>query len=228
MTIRRRKKRQGGQEFIEFGLTAIVLIVLLLNSFITGLELIRSIQISQACRDLANMYIHGADFSTYPMQQLGQRLAQGLGMQIGTGFTGNSAANTSNGGNVLVTLTRIMYVGATTDPNCASLGGASCTNANSYVFTQRIQFGNGTLATQKPSSLGNPTTSAISSAGVIANPVIDAGAKLPGAAQTSVRALWQTPLTDGQVCYVAEFYAQAPGLSLGSFSGGGIYSRYFF
>jgi hypothetical protein len=63
---------------------------------------------------------------------------------------------------------------------------------------------------------------------VVQNPITDSGARLPSAAQTSVRALWQTPLKDGQMCYVAEFYAESPDLVLGSFSAGGIFARYFF
>jgi len=228
MATGRRSKRQGGQELIEFALTTILLVGLLLNSFITGMDLIRSIQVNQVCRDLANMYIHGADFSTYTMQQLGQRLAHGLSLEIGSSFSGNSATNTGNGGNALVTLSRIMYVGSTTDPNFAAVGASNCTNANSFVFTQRIQFGNGSLTSRKPSSLGNPSTSAISTAGIVQNPITDAGAKLPSAAQTSIRGLWQVALTDGQSCYVAEFYAQSPELTLGSFSAGGVYARYFF
>ena len=228
MVATRRDRGRKGQELIEFSLTALLLATLLVGSFVVGMNLIRSIQVNQACRDVANMYIHGADFSTYPMQQLTQRLATGLGLQIGTAFTGNSATNTGNQGNVLVTLSRVMYIGATTDPNCASVGASHCTNANSFVFSQRIQYGNGTLTSRKPSTLGDPSTSAISSAGVVQNPITDSGARLPSAAQTSVRALWQTPLKDGQMCYVAEFYAESPDLVLGSFSAGGIFARYFF
>ena len=228
MATERRKRRQGGQELIEFALTTILLVGLLLNAFITGMSLIRSIQVNQVCRDVAYMFIHGADFSTYSMQQLAQRLAHGLSLDIGSSFTGNRAANTSNAGNALVTLSRIMYVGATTEPSCAAVGAGNCANANSFVFSQRIQYGNGTLTSRKPSTLGDPSTSAISSAGVVQNPITDSGARLPSAAQTSVRALWQTPLKDGQMCYVAEFYAESPDLVLGSFSAGGIFARYFF
>lgn len=228
MAETRGNRGRKGQELIEFSMTALLLAGLLVASFVTGMNLIRSIQVNQACRDVANMYIHGADFSTYSMQQLTQRLATGLDLEVGSTFTGNSAANTSNQGNVLVTLSRVMYVGATTDPNCASVGASHCTNANSYVFTQRIQFGNGALTNTKPSTLGNPSTTAISTAGVVANPITDAGAKLAAAAQTSFTALWQTPLQDGQVCYVVEFYAQSPDLNLGTFLGGGVYARSFF
>jgi hypothetical protein len=223
-----RNRRRRGQELIEFSITALLLAGLLVGAFVTGMNLIRSIQVNQVCRDLDNMYIHGSDFSTYSMQQLAQRLATGLNLQIGSTFTGNSATNTGNQGNVLVTLTRVMYIGSTTSPNCATVGASNCTNANSFVFTQRIQFGNGTLANTYPSTLGNPSTSAISSAGVIASPVTDAGARLPTTAQTSFGKLWQTQLQDGQVCYVAEFYAQSSDLTLGSFAGGSVYARFFF
>jgi len=234
MATERRKKRQSGQELIEFALIALLLASLLIGSFVTGMNLVRSIQANSSCRDLTDMYIHGADFSTYAMQQLAQRLASGLNLQIGSSFAGNDAANTSNGGNVLVTVSQLMYVGSTTDPNCVSVGAANCTNHDSFVYTQRIQFGNGTLAVQSPSTLGNPSTTAISSSGIIQNPITDSGAKLPSAAQSSMQALWQVsgagraPLQDGQITYVTELYAQSPDLTLGSFSGGGVYARYFF
>jgi Tfp pilus assembly protein PilW len=65
MATRRRKRRQRGQELIEFSLTALLLGSMLVGSFVTGMNLIRSIEANQACRDLTDMYIHGADFSTY-------------------------------------------------------------------------------------------------------------------------------------------------------------------
>ncbi|HTS31992.1 MAG TPA: hypothetical protein VMH81_39245 [Bryobacteraceae bacterium] len=234
MATERRKKRQGGQELIEFSLIALLFVFLLMGAFIMGMNLIRSIQANQTCRDLTDMYIHGTDFSTYAMQQLAQRLASGLNLQIGASFAGNSASNTSNGGNTLITATQVMYVGPTTSPNCVAVGASNCTNHDSFVFLQQIQFGNGALNTQSPSSLGNPSTTAISSAGIVQRPVTDGGAKLPSAAQSNMQALWQVtgngraPLEDGQVCYVVELYAQSPDLTLGSFSGGGVYARYFF
>jgi hypothetical protein len=234
MATRRRKRRQRGQELIEFSLTALLLGSMLVGSFVTGMNLIRSIEANQACRDLTDMYIHGADFSTYSLQQLAQRLTSGLNLQIGGAFAGNSAANTGNGGNVLVTVTEIMYVGPTTAPNCVAVGAGGCTNHDSFVFMQRIQFGNATLSAQKPSSLGNPSTVSVSSAGIMESPVTDSGANLPGPGQANMQSLWQSasngtsPLQDGQVSYVVELYAQSPDLTLGSFAGSGVYARYFF
>jgi hypothetical protein len=230
----RRRRRQGGQEILEFGLIAIMFVPLLLGALITGMGLIRSLQANQMCRDLADIYIHGGDFSTYSYQQIAQQLANGLNLQIGSSFSGSNAANTSNSGAGLVTVTQIMYVGDTSGSNCQGVLPASCTNANSFVFTQRIQFGNGTLNSQAPSSLGDPTTTVITSSGAIVNPVTDAGAKLPSSAQSTMDALWQTtnngqtPLTDGEVAYVVEVYFQPPGISLGPLSVGGVYARYFF
>ncbi len=234
MTSQRRKKNQSGQELIEFSLVALLLITLLMGSFVAGMNLIRSIEANQTCRDLTDMYIHGADFSTYSMQQLAQRLATGLNLQTGGGFAGNSAANTGNGGNTLVSVSEIMWVGSTTSPDCLAVGANNCTNHNSFVFLQQLQFGNGTLNTQSPSSLGNPSTTAISSSGVLASPITDSGAKLPSPGQSNMQNLWQSnsngtaPLQDGQVVYVVELFAQSPDLNLGSFSGSGVYARYFF
>ena len=120
MATERRKRRQGGQEIIEFALISLLLVPMFIGSFIVGMNLIRSIQCNQMCRDLADMYIHGADFSTYSMQTMAQRLAQGLNLQIGSSFTGSSNSNTNNTGNGIVTVTQIMWIGGTTDPNCVS------------------------------------------------------------------------------------------------------------
>jgi hypothetical protein len=231
---RRRKRRQSGHEILEFALVAILFIPLLMGSFVTGMNLIRSIQANHVARDLANMYILGADFSSYPLQQLADRLAGGLDLQIGSSFSGNTNSNTGNGGRGMVWVSKIMWVGATTDPNCQAVGGANCTNHDSFVFTERIRFGNGgSLASERPSSLGDPSAT-MSVYGVVQNPITTAGAKLPGSGQTDMQALWQvsgggrTPLVDGQSVYVVETYFKSPDLSLGSFPGQGVYARYFF
>jgi hypothetical protein len=234
MATQRRRKTQSGQEIIEFALVAILLVPTFLGTFIVGMNLIRSIQCNQMCRDLTDMYIHGADFSTYAMQTMAQRLAQGLNLQIGSSFAGNSASNTGNSGNGLVTVTQIMYVGSTTDPNCVAVGAGNCTNTNSFVFTQQIVFGNGTLANSNTQSLGTPAGATLTNSGIVQNPVTDSNAKLPSAAQTAMQSLWQTtnngqmPLQDGQVAYVVETYFQSPDLSVGALSGNGVYARYFF
>lgn len=204
------------------------------GSFIVGINLIRSIQCSSVCRDLVDMYIHGGDFSTYAMQQQAQTLATGLNLQIGSSFTGNSYSNTSNSGNGLVTVTQIMYVGPTTASQCTAVGASNCTNHDSFVYTQQIQFGNGTLANANTVTLGSPGAGAtINSDGIVQNPVTDSNAKLASAAQSAMVAVWQsgsngtTALTDGQVVYIVEAYFQSPDLTVGSFAGNGVYARFF-
>jgi hypothetical protein len=234
MATERRKKRQGGQEIVEFALVGILFVPLLMGSFIVGMNLIRSNQANQVCRDLTDMYIHGADFSTYGMQQVAQRLATGLGLQIGSSFSGNSNANTGNAGNGIVTVSQIMYIGPTTSSSCTAVGAANCTNHDSFVYTERIQFGNSALISGTSVQMTAPTGATINNTGVVQNYVTDSHAKVPSPAQTNMANLWlttnngQTPLTDTQVVYIVEVYFQSPDLSLGSMSGNGVYARYFF
>jgi hypothetical protein len=239
MPSQRRKQTEGGQEILEFGLVAILFVPMFLGTFVVGMNLIRSNAVSEVIRDLDDMYIHGADFSTLPLQQEAQRLSQGLNLQI-SGFSGDSAgheqSNVSNSGNGLITLTQIMWIGATTDPNCAAAGAGNCTNANSFVYTQQLQFGNSSLANSGTVSAGNASAAGatINSSGLVFNFVTDAHARLGSAAQSAMSSLWQTTsngqtaLVDGQIVYIAEGYFQSPDLTVGSLSGGGVYGRYFF
>ena len=232
----RRRERLSGQELLEFGLMLTLLMPLLVGSFVTGFTIVRGIQTNSMTRDMADMYIHGADFSTYPMQQIvAQRLAKGLNLVIGASFNNNVQSNTGNAGDGLVTVTQVMYIGPTSSGNCQSVGAANCTNHDKFVFTERIQFGNGTLVSQTPSFLGNPGGSAtITSAGVVQNYVTDSNAALSATANAAMVALWQVntggriPLVDGQIVYGVESYIQAINLNLGNFKATGTYSRYFF
>ena len=233
MATARRRKTQSGQEIFEFGLVTILLMPMFLGAFVVGMNLIRSIQANQVCRDLDDMYIHGGDFSTYSMQQEAQRLAQGLNLQIGSSFAGNEQANTGNGGNGLVTVSQIMWIGAVGSTSCTAVLPAACTNESSFVFTQQIQFGNGSLSNASTVSVGQCPSAVMNTSGVVQNYVTDARAALAGSAQTAMQSLWQndansTALTDQQVAYVVETYFQSPDLSVGSLSGNGVYARYFF
>ncbi|HTB16850.1 MAG TPA: hypothetical protein VK708_01990 [Bryobacteraceae bacterium] len=230
----RRRKTQSGQEIVELFFAFVLFMPMFLGAFVVGMNLIRSIQANQVCRDLDDMYIHGGDFSTYPMQQEAQRLAQGLNLQIGASFAGNQQSNTGNSGNGLVTVTQIMWVGNSTSTSCVAVGAANCTNESSFVFTQQMQFGNGTLANANTVSVGQCPTAILNSSGVVQNYITDARAALAGSAQTAMQGLWQTsngsttPLTDQQVAYIVETYFQSPDLSVGGLAGNGVYARYFF
>jgi hypothetical protein len=228
-----RKKTQSGQEIVELFFAFVLFMPIFLGAFVVGMNLIRSIQTNQVCRDLDDMYIHGGDFSTYPLQQEAQRLSQGLNLQIGASFAGNEQSNTGNAGNGLVTVSQIMWIGNNMSTSCVSVLPAACTNESSFVFTQQIQFGNGTLANSTTVSVGECPAAILNSSGVVQSYITDSRAALSGSAQTAMQSLWQSdpnslPLTDQQVAYVVETYFQSPDLSVGGLAGNGVYARYFF
>jgi hypothetical protein len=229
----RRRRTQGGQEIVEFAFVALLFIPLIMGMFSTGMNLIVSIQANNLVRSLANLSIHGADFSTYPYQQLAQRMATGLGLQF-PAFSGNTASNLGTSGNAIIRLTQIMYVGSNTDPNCVAVGATNCVNRNSFVFTQRVAFGSSTVAAARPSFVGDPTGATISSTGAVSSPVTSPYAKLGTTGQAAMVSLWQTtangqqPLRDGQVLYLAEGYFETPLASVGMFQSNGVYARFFF
>ena len=133
-----------------------------------------------------------------------------------------------------MTVTQIMYVGATSDSNCLSVPAGSCVNHDSFVYLQQIQFGNGTLANSNTVSLGNPTGATLNANGVVQNPLTDTHARLGSTSQSAMSNLWQTtangqtPLVDGQVVYIVESYFQSLDLNVSSLAGGGVYARYFY
>ncbi len=231
---------------ISFGLlTLFIYLPLFLFMFVIGMNLIFSIQANTLARDMDNMYIHGTDFSSYNGQLLAQTIAGGLSLQFPNIGTGNNAAtNTGSSGNGLVWVTQIMYVGATTDNLCQSILPATCTNANSFVYTQQIIFGNSNLTSQKNTTMGSPTGATLSSSGVVSNPITDAHAALGATPEAAMTNLWlttsngQTSLIDGQVVYVVECFFQTPQLNFGNyginsalsynFNSSGVYARYFF
>ncbi len=232
-TARAARNQQRGQEIIEFAFVALLFVPMFLGMFVTGMNLIISIQANNMIRNLGSMYIHGADFSSYGYQQLAQRMGTGLNLQMPS-FSGNLQSNTGSTGDGIIRITEVMYVGKTTDPNCVAAGAGNCTNHDSFVFLQRIVFGNGGLTSAHPSSMGDPNGATISMQGSVSNYVTDPTAKLPSAGQAAMVALWQTsangqaPLADGQVFYAADGYFQTPSFSLGNNTSQGVSVRAFF
>ncbi len=233
---RGRRTRQGGHEILEFALTAILMIPLFMGGFVLGMNLIRSIQANHVTRDLADMYIHGADFSDVGIQAIAQRLATGMNLQLGSA-SANAADNLGSTGRGIVWISKIMWVGGATDPNCQGVLPATCTNANKFVFVERIRFGNGTLESERPSGLGHPSAANRNDHGVITDDLIlDIDVRVPEPYQTQLQNRWQVtdasvgraPLTDGQTAFVAEGYFQSADLNLGNVPGRGVYSRWFY
>jgi hypothetical protein len=233
---RRNRKGENGQEILEFTLvTWLILIPMFLGMISAGMNLVRTNQVVFITSDIATMYVQGQDFSTYSLQSLAARLATGLDLEVGSSFTGSNAANTGNAGSVIVTLTKIMYVGTVSQATCLSVGASTsgnCKNANSFVYLQRIGFGNAAVPSAPTSIVGTPNASiAISSAGNVSNYLTDTNAQLPATADTAMDNLW-SPATangmqDGQVVYVTEVYLDSTSFAFGS-SAQGIYAKYFF
>ncbi len=185
----RRRLSQKGNEMIEFGMLAMLMVPLFGGMFFTGLGLIRANQANQVGRDINSMYIKGIDFSQLANQNLAIRLAGGLNLQL-------------SGGHGLIILSKVMYIGPTTGPICVATvaAGHACTNHDSFVFTERLSIGDTSLYT---SDLGNPSAP-VNSGGIVQNYAWDAGAALPN--QSGFRARWLTPLVEGQTPYVTETY----------------------
>jgi hypothetical protein len=222
----RRASRQRGNEIFEFAVYAALIVPLFLWVFVTGMNLLRMIQTTQICRDIGNLYIHGVDFSTFPAEQIAQRLAQGYGLNVGAGFAGgvtNMYNNDGNGGNGWVVLSEVMYVGAAT---CATLpAGTVCTNQNKYVYIQRIDFGNRSVqfnGTTVASAVGTPAAT-INAYGMVQNYLTDSNAVAPNFGN-----FLQTQLADGQWIYIAETFFTSPDLGFSAYPAGGVYSRTFF
>jgi Flp pilus assembly protein TadG len=231
-TKTRTRQRQSGHIFIEFALVSVLFLPLMVGTFITGINIVRSVQVNHMARDLADMYIHGADFSDLAMQQVAKRLGTGLGLDVGSATSGNNANNTSNAGYGMVWISKVIWVGPTNQPLCQSVVPATCTNANKFVVLEQVRFGKGSLESYRDTTIGHPTAARDTYGRTGQNYVTDATYTVPEPYQTALYNLWQvsttatarTALVDGQQIYMAEVYFR----HAGSFGSNGVYARWFF
>jgi hypothetical protein len=225
--VMRRRRSQKGQELLEFGLVmGFLLVPLFLGMIVYGTNLIQSNQVNALCREIGSMYIGGTDLSLAASQKTVSTLAAGLNLQVGT--TGG-AANTSNStGSGIVTITQMTYVGNLNQITCSN--NTPC-NTTSFVFMQRIKFGNGSLATAPASLAGDPSGATMNAQGVVANPYADTTARLPSTQNADMKTLWNAGntggLQDGQTVYLVETYVESSGFSFGQ-GAKGIYAKFFF
>lgn len=123
--------RDRGSAIVEFVLTAsLIFTPLILGTIVIGMNLIRSIQVTQLNRDAGHMFARGVDFSLPSNQLLLQHLAAGLQL--------------TPGGKSVVILSQIQKV------DCAS-----CANKNVAVIVRQIVIGNSSLRTSR---YGTPPT----------------------------------------------------------------------
>jgi hypothetical protein len=205
--------KQRGSTITELALVLPFLVPLLLGSFTVGLGLTKSLQAQQVCRNAGILFLKYVDLSMPDNQDIVVRTAQGMGL-------------TRTGGNGLVVLTQVMYVG---DTECTTAGkeanSTSCPNWHQYVYLKRVYIGNQSLVNPQngatlASSLGNPPTyilqpdGSVDSADYLSNPA----ARLGNFPMT---------LNGGEFAFVAETWFVMPELNFPGFmQGTANYCRY--
>ena len=200
-----RSSKQRGNTIIEFALVSMFLIPLLLGTVNVGMNLSRSIQVTQVARDAGHMYVRFVDFSLDGNKDIIVRLANGLGM-------------TRDGGNGKVMLTKILFVG---ELECAAgdMEPEECPNYNYPVIAQRQVIGNPSLYS---SLLGEPASGLMDAQGNVTNYLTETTVRAP-----AFNSILQ--LEPGEFAYVSEAYFSAPEYDFpGFFEGSSAYARTIF
>ncbi len=122
------RRRQRGNVLIETGIALAFLAPLMVSAFSFGLNMTKSIQVTQVVRDAGHMYARSTDFSLAGNKEILARLAVGMGM-------------TANGGDGVVILSKITKI-EQADCVAAGLTDAQCVNKDKYVVVQRQIVGN--------------------------------------------------------------------------------------
>lgn len=209
MRPRPRRSTARGSALVEFVLCCIVWLPLLLGTIFVGINVARSIEVTQVSRDAGHMYAYGIDFS--------QPANQAILVQLATGFY-----ITPTAGNGVFILSTVMLIG----PEQCQAGGlqpnsGSCPNLNSVVFTRRTVVGNRSL---RVSNYGTPSAAYIASNGAIsATGYLTNGSMVVGGLPSALM------LTAGQTAYISEAYFTAPDLNWNTFSNNeGVYASFIF
>jgi len=157
-------KRQAtrGVSTIEFALSLLVLVPLILGTGAIGINLIRTMETVQLARDAGHMFARGVDFSQSGNQTVLATIGSGMGL-----------STTAGQGTAVVILSGLTYVD---DSTCVAVNtangtgtGTACPNHGKWVFTQRLEIGNTGLRTSNFGSplVGGPTGVTLDSQGKI-------------------------------------------------------------
>jgi Flp pilus assembly protein TadG len=199
-----RRGSRRGSEVIEFALVVSFLLPFLFGTVVAGLNLGRSVQVTQISRDAGHMYSRGVDFSDTADQNLIYRLAQGLSI-------------TASGGAGVVILSTVTHIGQA-QCTAASLSAAACTNLNQDVFTHRVVIGN---SAARASNFGTPSSTLIDSTGRVSNYLTNISARANGFAAVLA-------LQAGEIAYVSEVFVPSSDYGMPGFNSTGVYSRTIF
>jgi hypothetical protein len=190
---------------VELALGLTVLFPILLGVGAIGVRLGRTLQATQATRDIAHMYALGADFSLPGTQALASTLSRQY--------------NLSSTGKAVLLFSRIMKV---QQVDCDAAGLHTCPNLNLPVFMQRIVLGNPAL---RSSSFGTPPSAYIGASGTISSVNYCQESSLIANGFNSVLSL-----SPGQSTTMVEGYFSMPDINFLGLpdSGGGYYVRFLF
>src|SRR5207253_7601700 len=108
----RKRTQEQGHSIMEFALIAWPTVIMIFGVVVIGIDLGRSVQVTQICRDAGSMYVRGLDFSQSGNEQVLVRLGQNMNLQV-------------SGGDGLVTLSKVTFIpdtscGSPPDPNCTA------------------------------------------------------------------------------------------------------------
>jgi hypothetical protein len=207
------QSKERGSVLVEFALSSLVWVPLLLGIAAVGTELIREIQVTQVCRDAAHMHAYGVDFSQTSNQTLILQTATGLGLS-------------SSGGNGLILLSTIQMI---SDADCIAGGLAAnsqnCPNLGYAVFAQQIPIGNTSYRSRgafNPSAGSPPTdgNGTVSQRAMLSSPS-DRATNI-GAPDSLL------PLQSGQKAYVGETFVSNADLAWTGMAADIILSRSIF
>ncbi len=203
-TFNTRRRRRRGSELIEFALVSCLLFPMMFGTFTVGMNLGRSLQVTQVSRDAGHLYARAVDFSEPANKDMIVRLAQGLNI-------------TRTGGNGVVILSTITHIGQA-QCDAANLSAGQCKNLNQDVFINRIVIGNPGART---SSFGTPASSLVDSRGNVSDYLTEQNAR----ASNFTRVL---TLSAGEVAYVSEVYVPSPDYAMPGHQNTGVYGRTVF
>jgi len=184
--------------------------------FVTGMNFVYMDKVNDVALAADLMVVKNQDLTLQGSQAIIGRVATGLNLVTGAGPNGNGAA----GGNGLLVLSTVQYIGTST---CSG-----CTNVGKYVFTKRIYVGNKSLqvnGSTVDSLFGDPESALWDStvSGTVSNNQSNTGAQTKA---TFAAMYGATPIPDGQVVYVVESFFKPP-FSFGGYAGStnGMYVR---
>jgi hypothetical protein len=209
MRISRKNRRESGTAALEFALVAMPIVFTLIGVVVVGINLARSIQVGQICRDADSMYVRGVDFSQTAAQSLLAQMGQNMNLQTGSSSSG------------LIILSQVQYV-----PTPIGCTGSACTSG-SYQLVQQQIIGNTSLAgTHFPTAGSIPACS-----GSLITDCQDSQGNIQGyetyANATISNFAASLTLGNNEISYVAEAEFES-GPNLNWFSNSGFYAQSFF